>query len=255
MCSSMRSTAAGGGSTRVQRWYWRSDVNAVATGAPCPWLDLRPALTEDAEPTAGLLERKQLAVADAEQRAAEHADERHAVLRIAQRTQQQRERLDLARLGERAGAADFHRDLQRLERLHVRKQASASSGEDEEVAVGTTPGVDLGPDEPGDALASAVATSLLSTSSAIVSVYAPDTARRPPVTFPASASLRTVPTRSPGAGCNGAYCGECGVTAAGNCDLNTRLAHAHSAAVDRKLVVSGTTAPLADCSIRARTRL
>ena len=82
-----------------------------------------PTSTEDAEPAAGLLERKQLAIADAEQRAAEHADERDAVLRIAQRTQQQRERLDFARLGEGAGAADFHRDLQRLERLHVGKQA------------------------------------------------------------------------------------------------------------------------------------
>src|SRR5688572_9221116 len=97
--------------------------------------------------------------------------------------------------------------------------------------------------------ASAVATSLLSTSAPIVNVQTPETIRGAVLAFVGSASCRTVATRSTGAGSNGAYCGEYGVAAEGNCDVNTLLAQSHSAAVERKLVVSGTTAPLGDPAI------
>ena len=46
---------------------------------------------EDAEPAAGLTEREQVLVADAEERPAQHADEGDAILRIAERPQQQRQ--------------------------------------------------------------------------------------------------------------------------------------------------------------------
>ena len=45
--------------------------------------------TEEAEPATGLTEREQVLVADAEERSAQHADERDTVLRIAERPQQQ----------------------------------------------------------------------------------------------------------------------------------------------------------------------
>ena len=214
-----------------------------------------PRLTEHAEPAASLLERKQLPIADAEERATQHADERHAVLRIAQRPQQQRERLDLPRLAERAGAADFHRDLQRLERLNVGNQVLSLAREDEEVAVRPAASVHFGSDEPGDALRLAVATSPRSTSSPIVKRADAGICGRTVFRFFGSASWRTVPTRSPGAGSSGAYCGECGVAADGNCALNTPLAQSHSAGMERKFVVSGITSPFADSAMRVRTRL
>ena len=50
---------------------------------------------------------------------------------------------DATRFGERAGATHFHRDLQCLERLHVGKQPLPLPRENEEVAVGSAPGIDL----------------------------------------------------------------------------------------------------------------
>ena len=83
--------------------------------------------------------------------------------------------LTSARLGEGAGAADLHRDLQCLERLDVRKEPVLPlAREDEEIAVLRRPASTSDRMNLAMRSASAVATSSLSTSSAIVKVQTPE---------------------------------------------------------------------------------
>ena len=101
-------------------------------------------LLEDREPAAGLLEREQLGIADAEERTTQHGDERQLILRVGQRAQQRRERLDLTRLAKRAGAAHFRRDVQRFERGGVRCDAiHFLPRQDQEIAEAPPAGIDL----------------------------------------------------------------------------------------------------------------
>ena len=109
------------------------------TTRPCAGLRL-----EHREPAAGLLEREQLGIADAEERTTEHGHERQRILRVGQRAQQRRQRLDLSRFAKRAGAAHFRRNVQRFERGGVGGDAvSLLPRQDQEIAEVSPPGIDL----------------------------------------------------------------------------------------------------------------
>jgi hypothetical protein len=107
----------------------------------------------DRKPATGLLERVQLGIADAEERAAQDGDQRQRVLRIRQRPQQHRQSRHLLGLAERAGAAHLDRDVQRLECGGIRRDVCLLlAREDQEVAVTATAGIHLAPDVARDAV-------------------------------------------------------------------------------------------------------
>src|SRR6266516_7865794 len=97
-----------------------------------------------AEPAASLLEREELRITDAEQRAAQDGDERQRVLWIGEGPQEYRQCADLWRLAKRAGSAHLDRNVQRFQRLGIRCQpVPLSPGENQEITVPATAGIDF----------------------------------------------------------------------------------------------------------------
>ena len=81
--------------------------------------------------------REKLAIADTEEWAAQHTDERERIERIGQTRQQQAQRSHLRRREEHAGATDLDRDLELLEGTGVGPQSGPAAVEDEEIAIST----------------------------------------------------------------------------------------------------------------------
>ena len=106
--------------------------------------------SEDAEPAAGFAIGEQFPIAQAKKGAAQDADQSHGILWVRERLEQRRELLDFDRLAERAGATDFDRNLEVLERPGVNREPVFLARENQELAELPPPGIDLRANVTGD---------------------------------------------------------------------------------------------------------
>ena len=232
----MRSTAAGAGRRRVQRYISWSSRSASATGPLAS--SGSGTVSRSGQPAWTVAE--ELDVAQPEERPAQHADEGGLVGGIARAPAGGRRGPPTARDSAKPAAPLTSTGIsQRLERRGVAAQRLLPAGQDEEVAAPAAPGVHLGADEPGDGLG-------------VGAGHVAPRRRRPARRAGAPRRGARRRARAPASRRSNAGC--CGVARRGKRRGNTVLAQSHSAGrgAEGRGQRDDRAPPVA--SMRARTR-
>ena len=107
---------------------------------------VRLELGKEAEMTLSLTECKEVAIAQADERAAQHPHERHRILRVRERQEEERELTHLLGVAERPGAGHLDGHAKRLERVRAGTQPFLASRQNQKVAISAAAGGHLATD-------------------------------------------------------------------------------------------------------------